>query len=411
MTGDNKKRIVITGLGVVSPIGNDVDTFWSHLLLGKVGTDKITRFDTSCFHTHIGGEVKDFKVANYTKNRSYEIFSPSLKFALGVTSMALKDSSILEANINPERIGIYFGTVIANRPNLETVIRELYKKECLSLNQTATFNAYDVTLISRLPALEFGLWGPNLVMPTACAAGNNAIALAMDAIRTGKADAMIAGGVDELSETMFMMFNSFRSLAPEVVQPFDKNRKGLILSDGAGALLLESYEHAKKRGAFIYGEVLGCGNYSDAYHMTIPHPDGLGAVRSMRDALKRSRISPQQVDYISAHGTGTPINDVVESKAIQTVFGELTKSTPVSSIKSMLGHMQGAASAVEAVACILAINNDVVPPNINYAEPDPECALDIVANVPRQHKVDIALSNAFGFGGNISCLVLAKCKD
>jgi 3-oxoacyl-[acyl-carrier-protein] synthase II len=411
MSSDNKKRIVITGLGAVSPIGTGVDIFWSHLLSGKVGTNKITRFDTSCFHTHTGGEVKDFKVADYAKNHSYEAFSPSVQFALGVTGMTLKDSGILDADINLKRVGIYFGTVIGNRPSLETTIRELYKKECLSLNQTAIFTAHDVTLISRLPAIEFGLRGPNLVTPTACAAGNNAIALAMDAIRTGKADAMIAGGVDELSETMFMMFNSFRSLAPEVVQPFDKNRKGLILSEGAGALLLESYEHAKRRGAFIYGEVLGYGNYSDAYHMTIPHPDGLGAVRSMQDALKRSMILPKQVDYISAHGTGTPVNDAIESKAIQTVFGELTKSVPVSSIKSMLGHMQGAASAIEAVACILAINNDIVPPNMNYKEYDPECALDIVANMPRQHKVDIALSNAFGFGGNISCLVFAKFRD
>jgi 3-oxoacyl-(acyl-carrier-protein) synthase len=203
------------------------------------------------------------------------------------------------------------------------------------------------------------------------------------------------------------MFNSFRALAPEAVQPFDKNRRGLMLSEGAAALVLESYEHAKGRGASIYGEVLGHGNFADAHHMTAPHPEGLGAARSMSRALEMSGVSPAEVDFISAHGTGTPVNDLTESKAIRTVFGSAADSVPVSSIKSMLGHMQGAAGAVEAAACLLAIRDGVIPPNVNYEEPDPECDLNIVANAPRRQKVGVALNNAFGFGGNISCVVFS----
>lgn len=405
----NQKRVVVTGLGVVSPIGIGVASFWQALLEGKSGIDLITHFDTSLFLTHKGGEVKGFEPRPYLNSFIPAALPRSAHFALAATRMALEDSVLLKSATDEERVGVCFGVVLGNRPGVEAITRDLYKRTLKPSGQI-TFNApHDVTLISRLPALEFHLYGPNLVTPTACAAGNNAIAFALETIRADRADAMIAGGVDELSETMFMMFNSFRSLAPECVQPFDKNRKGLMLSEGAAALVLESYDHARSRGAFIYGEVLGYGNSADAYHMTAPHPEGLGAVRSINGALRRSGLLAAEVDYINAHGTGTPINDVVETKAIRTVFGKYADSIPVSSIKSMLGHTQGAASAIEAITCLLTIKHNIIPPNMNYEEPDPECCLNIVANTPRRQKVDVALSNAFGFGGNISCVIFSKC--
>lgn len=300
--------------------------------------------------------------------------------------------------------------VIGNRPSSEPILHNLYEQRNTGGHKLISTSSHDGTVVSRAVAAEFGLLGPNMTIPTACASGNSAIGYALDMIRAGRVNAMVAGGADELSATMFMMFNSFRALAPDVVRPFDKNRKGLMLSEGAAALLLESYEHARERGAFIHGEVLGHGNYADAYHMTAPHPQGLGAIRSMQKALDESGISPGDVDYISAHGTGTPINDVIESKAIRAVFGGAADSIPVSSLKSMLGHTQGAASAIEAVSCLLAIRDSVVPPNVNFEEADPECELDVVANTPRTKKVSIALNNAFGFGGNISCVVFSSCE-
>jgi 3-oxoacyl-[acyl-carrier-protein] synthase II len=404
-----QKRVVVTGLGVASPIGIGVDAFWPALLAGKIGTDQISFFDTSKCLTHKGGEIKEFEPEPYVKKLPPDTIPRSAQLAVAVSAMALDDSQLLKSGADPERVGVCFGVVLGNRPSLEKPARKLYDRLNDLPRQEVCAGSHDVTVVSRSPATEFELYGPNLVTPTACAAGNNAIAFASDMIRAGKADAMIAGGVDELSETMFVMFNSFRSLAPEVVQPFDKNRKGLMLSEGAAALVLESYDFARARGASIYGEVLGYGNFTDAYHMTAPHPEGLGAARAMADSLRRSGLSAQDVSYINAHGTGTPINDVVESRAIRTVFGKCADSVPVSSIKSMIGHTQGAASAIEAVACLLAIKHNIIPPNMNYDEPDPECNLNIVANRSLQQTVDIALSNAFGFGGNISCVIFSRC--
>lgn len=400
------KKVVVTGLGVISPIGVGVEAFWRATLDGKIGLDRITQFDTSPYLTHKGGEVKGFEPERYFSRLSPASLPRSAQFAVAVTGMALEDAGCLP--LDATRAGTCFGVVLGNRPGVEAPMRELYKRRNQPPKNLTPDSHHDVTLVGRLPAIEFGLFGPNLVTPTACAAGNNAIAFAMETIRAGRADVMIAGGADELSEAMFMMFNSFRSLAPERVQPFDKNRKGLMLSEGAAALVLESADHARARDARIYGEVVGYGNHADAHHMTAPHPEGLGASRSIEGALRRSGLSAGEVDYINAHGTGTPINDVAETKAIRSVFGKRADLIPVSSIKSMLGHTQGAASAIEAVACLLAIKHNVIPPNMNYEEPDSECCLNIVANAPRRQRVDVVLSNAFGFGGNISCVVFAE---
>ena len=405
---ESESRVVVTGLGVVSPIGTGVKDFWQAALCGEVGTGEITQFDTGPFLTNKGGEVRDFEPARYVKNIPYFELSRSAQFAVAVTRMAIEDSGLLNHCAGSDRMGVCFGAVVGNRPSCEPVTRKLYEQRGRLVAELTATSAHDVTVLSRFPAIELGLLGPNMTIPTACAAGNSAITYAMDTIRSGRADVMIAAGADELSMTMFMMFNSFRALAPDRVQPFDKNRKGLILSEGAGALAVESYRHAKDRGAVIYGEILGHGNFADGHHMTAPHPEGLGARRSIQAALNMAGVRPEQVDYISAHGTGTPTNDLVESRAIHAVFGQAAKSRPVSSIKSMLGHTQGAASAIEAVSCLLAIRDNVIPPNANYEEADPECDLNIIANAPIRTKVDIALNNAFGFGGNISCVVFSR---
>ena len=399
----------MTGLSVISPIGIGAEDFWGAALAGKVGTAEIRQFDTSPYQTHRGGEVEGFRPELYIRKLNAAGLSRSTQFAVAVTRMSLEDAGLLDSGVVRERIGVCFGIVLGNRPSAEAAARQLCRAGGAGTAAAAAgVIAYDAAVMSRAPAAELGLTGPNLVIPTACAAGNSALSFAMDTIQAGRADALVAGGADELSEAMFMLFNSFRSMAPLVVQPFDKHRKGLMLSEGAAALVLESYEHARARGARIYGEIAGHGNSADAYHMTAPHPEGQGAARSIREALAQAGLGHGDVGYISAHGTGTPINDAVEAKAIRALFGKRADSIPVSSLKGMLGHTQGAASAIEAVSCLLAIRDGVIPPNVNYEEPDSDCELDIVANEPRRVDVNVALNNAFGFGGNISCVVFTK---
>jgi len=406
------RRVVVTGLGVISPIGIGITNFWEAALRGQVGTAEITSFDTSGLTTHKGGEVKDFAPAPYAKkNWDFEL-PRSAQFAVAVTRMALEDGLFPLSNLPPEQIGVCFGVVHGDKPVIKTRERTGQFDEVLGgpLQELVPAPLYDVTIMSRAPAAEFGLLGPNLVMATACAAGNSAIGYGMDLVRAGKVEAMVVGGTDQLSPLMLMVFDRLRALAPDVVQPFDRNRKGLICSEGAAALLLESYEHATSRGASIYCEVSGHGDSADAYHIAKPHPEGLGAAQAMREALHMSGLALRRVDYISAHGSGTLLSDAIEAKAIRTVFGDAAESIPVSSIKSMLGHTQGAAAAIEAVGCALAIRDNIIPPNMNYHEPDPQCNLDIVANAARHEQVNVALSNAFGFGGSISCVVFSRLQ-
>jgi 3-oxoacyl-(acyl-carrier-protein) synthase len=398
-----EQRVAVTGLGVASPIGTGVSEFCEGLRAGRVGTRELTRLDTSTYPTHRGGEVLPF-----TPSRQFDMLaaareSRSTQLAMAATDMALADTRATATTFDPKRVGVCFGVVLGNRPQIETNL-SAYARNSGPLYPPG----YNAQVTSRAPALAFGLRGPNRTITTACAAGNSAISFSASMIRSGRADAMIAGGADELSEAMFALFSNFQSLAPDVVRPFDKGRRGLMLSEGAGALLLEAEAHARSRRAHIYGFVLGDGNFTDAHHMTAPHPQGLGAVRAMAEALRRSDLSAAAIDYISAHGTGTVVNDLVESRAIREVFGELGTEVPVSSIKSMLGHAQGAASAIAAVACLLAIRHDFLPPNVNYREPDSACGLNIIGNAARSQRVRFALNNAFGFGGNISCVVFGK---
>jgi 3-oxoacyl-[acyl-carrier-protein] synthase II len=270
------------------------------------------------------------------------------------------------------------------------------------------FLKYPVHVISTTVARHFGFTGPNLVVPTACAAGNYAIAIARDWIQDGRADMILAGGVDPLSTVTFTGFGRMLAIAPDRCRPFDKNRKGIIPGEGAAMLVLESFESAKKRGAKIYAEVAGCGFSCDAYHPTMPHPDGVGARLAMERALQDAGLDHAAVDYISAHGTGTPANDKIEASAIGEVLRERAQKVPVSSIKSMIGHTMGAASAIEAITCTLAIDTGIIPPTINYETPDPECNLDVVPNHARTAGVSVALNNAYAFGGNNSCVVFRK---
>ncbi len=397
---------MVTGLGVVSPIGTGTEAFWRAVLSGSVGTCEIQRLDTSGCACKCGGEIKDFHAASQMPPRGSEALSRADHFAIVATRMALADANLVD-NVHRRRTGVCFGSVLANRPALEATMRHFSRQEVAMQRQ----RELPELSMSRVAASEFGLDGPAVMVATACAAGNSAIGFAMDMIRAGRCRAMVAGGADELSLAMLRMFNGFRALSPDIVRPFDRNRKGLLLAEGAGALLLEDLEHALERGARIYAEVTGHGNSADAHDMTAPHPDGDGAVRSMQAAVAMSGRSVDEIDYISAHGTGTLLNDLAEARAIRRVFGAVTTPVAVSSIKAMVGHAQGAASAIEAISCVLAIRDQVLPPQVNVDDPDPECSLNLVLGASKPHAVRAVLSNAFGFGGNISCVVIERCRE
>jgi 3-oxoacyl-(acyl-carrier-protein) synthase len=394
--------VVVTGLGAVSPIGVGVEDFWQAALAGTVGTHEMTRFDAQGLMSRQAGEVTDLDTAPYIRRLDPAELAHSTRFAVAAARMAVEDAAVeVEGS---DRAGVCFGIVMGNRPALDAWARRFVDSDGRAAPDGAARHSHDATQLVRAPAAELGLRGPSTVIPTACAAGNSAIAYACDLIEAGRADVMVAGGADELSFAMCLMFNSMKSLSPDVVRPFDAKRRGLIVGEGAGALVLESVAHQRARGATVYGVVAGHGNFSDAHHMTAPHPEGMGAVRSMKAALDMARRSPAEVDFVSAHGTGTPANDLVEARAIHALLGNV----PVSSTKSVLGHTQGAASALEAVVCLLAMRDGVIPPTANLTELDPECEIDVVAHRSREATVDVALNNAFGFGGNICCVVFAR---
>ena len=400
------KRIVITGVGVISPIGCNKDVFWNALISGVSGASEVKAFDTSDFKVHNGCEVKDFKYEDYISNGSRKVGKGS-QFAVAATKLALDDSEIDVKNVDLERVGVSIGTTAGEIQILERVNQLRYEKGDDNVD-TDLFLKHPCNNIPSNIAIEFGFEGPNTIISTACAAGNYAIGYACDLIKLGRADIMVAGGTDPFSKVAYVGFSKLNAIAPEVCQPFDKNRKGMLIGEGAGMLVLESMEDALARNANIYAEILGYGLSCDGYHITIPQPEGNGVVSAMRKALKYANIKPEDVQHISAHGTGTVANDKAETISIKKVFGEHSKRLAVISIKSMIGHTMGAASAIEAIACALAVKEDIVPPTINYETKDPECDLDFVPNVKREMQVNIALNNAYAFGGNNSCLVLKK---
>ncbi len=397
------RRVVITGLGVISSIGIGWEEFWNGLLKGRSGISPVSSIDTTNHFTHYGGEVKNFRPEEFIQEDNLLSLSRASQLGLAATKLAVKDSELSGANFSHIKVGTCIGITSGAVQVIEHINDKVVKNE-----------HPDDTLICQLPvhstpaviAKEFNLNGPALVFSTACAAGNYAIGYGYDLICSERADVILAGGSDSFSRISFTGFNQFSAVAPERCRPFDKNRKGMIPAEGSGMLVLESLENALKRNAHIYAEVLGYGLSCDAYHMTTASVEGLA--ECMKKAIREAGISHKEVDYVSAHGTGTLANDRNECAALREVFGSGYQKIPVSSIKSMLGHTMGAASALEAVACSLVVKYDMIPPTINFETPDPECDIDCVPNMARKHTVNIALNNSYAFGGNNASVVLIK---
>lgn len=400
------RRVVITGLGMITPVGIGWRESWAALLAGRSGIAPVASFDTAEFPVHLGAEVKGFQPEKFLRRQEPASMGRSSQLAVAAARMALEDSG-LETAANARRIGVSMGTT-SGEPQFVERYNDVRKTAGLDAIPGEMLPRYPCNMIPAHVAAEFGLRGPSLMIPTACAAGNYAIGYGFDLIRSGRADAMLAGGADAFSRITYMGFARLGAIAKERCQPFDKNRKGMVPGEGAAMMVLEEAAAAEARGAKVYAEVLGYGISCDAHHMTAAHPQGEGAVRAMAAALRESGLGIDAVDYISAHGTGTPTNDRAESLAVKALFGERAPRVPVSSIKSMIGHTMGAASAIEAAACALALDTGMLPPTINYEEPDPDCDLDYVPNVARQANPRVVLNNAYAFGGNNASLCLRK---
>ena len=402
------RRVVITGLGVVTPIGVGKGPFWKALIAGENGVAPITSFDTSPYPSCCGAEVRDFDPYEYLSPEAVSRMGRVSQFAVACARMAVEDAG-LAGHLDPEMVGVAMGTNYGEIGVVETM-SDTWVQRGYEQIDPQLISSYPMHLISANVATEFGVEGPVFMISNACSAGNWAIGYASDLIKSGTVDVMLAGASDSMSRIAFIGFSRSFAMAPEICQPFDKNRKGLIVSEGAAFLILESFEHARRRRAEIYAEVAGYGVACDAYHITGPHPEGKAAIAATENALRASGLALDDIDYISAHGTGTKPNDRVETLAIKKVFGERAKRIPVSSIKSMIGHSFGAASAIEAAVCALCIRHAVIPATINYFEPDPECDLDYVPNEARDHKVRALLNNSYAFGGNCAVLALRALR-
>jgi 3-oxoacyl-[acyl-carrier-protein] synthase II len=410
------RRVVVTGLGAVTPLGNDVPTTWSNVIAGQSGAGPITQFDASGYKTRFACEVKDFDVSAVVGKKEARRLDRFAQFAVYAAKQALDDSGWQVTPDNSWRCGVYVGTGIGGIGTLEAEIRLIVVK---GPDRVSPFLVPMMLpdMAAAQVAIQFGLRGPNMAVVTACASGNNAIGDAADCIRRDAADVMLAGGTDAaiipISIAGFgnMTAISSRNDAPErASRPFDKERDGFVVGEGAAVLVLEELQHALARGAKIYGEVIGYAATGDAYHMTAPAPEGEGAARCMRLALKDAALAPTDVNYINAHGTSTGYNDANETKAIKTVFGEQAAKVAVSSTKSMTGHLLGAAGAVEGVYSVLTLYHGIIPPTINYENPDPECDLDYVPNKARKADVQVVLSNSFGFGGTNACVIFRRAE-
>jgi 3-oxoacyl-[acyl-carrier-protein] synthase II len=405
-----EKRIVITGIGLCTPIGTGVEAFWKAALASTNGILPITSFDTTDFKTKTGGEVRDFNPSFYIDKGKIDGMGRGSQLAVAAAKMAVKDSGLNLSQIDPYRLSVSVGTTMGEPQILEQAITIKYKSSSLDAVPVGLPRQYPCGAIPANIAREFGVKGPVIIIPTACAAGNYAIGYAYDLIQLGRVDAVICGGSDPISRIAFTGFNRLLATTSTVCRPFAKSRDGMAVAEGAGMMVIEPLDAAVKRGAPIYAEILGYGLACDAFKMTIPDPDGNGGILSLKRALHNAHITANQIDYINAHGTGTKENDKVETFIIKQVLGDHAKKCPITSLKSMLGHTMGAASAIEAIASALMIKNSTILPTINYDEPDPECDLDYVPNTPRSATINIAVSNAYAFGGNTSSLVLGKYK-
>ncbi len=404
------ERIVITGLGAVTPIGTGVQKFWDAAVRGTNGVLPIESIDVSDYKTKTGGEVRDFNPHDYLSPETIAHMGRSSQFAIAAAKMALDDANLNLADEDPFRIGVSAGTTMGEPQILSEGMSLKYKASSTEAVPRELPRQYPCGVIPTNTAREFRIKGPVTIIPTACAAGNYAFGYAMDCIRLGRADVFIAGGSDPFSSIAFTGFNRLLATTPDVCRPFDLNRKGMAVSEGAGMLIIESLSHALERNAEIYAELLGYGLGCDAFKMTIPDPQGSGGILALNKALRHAGIAPDEVDYICAHGTGTGENDKSETLIAKEVFGKRAYDIPMTSLKSMLGHTMGAASAIEAVACVLMMKNNTILPTINYSESDPACDLDYVPNEARETELNTVVSNAYAFAGNTSAIVLRKFK-
>jgi 3-oxoacyl-[acyl-carrier-protein] synthase II len=404
---DRLCRVVVTGVGLVTPIGIGRGCFWSAARAGASGVTEIARFDTSRYKVHRGCEVHDFDFEAVVGAPPPPGMGRASQLAVAATHLAFADAALDGGGAEDRTIGVSVGTTCG-----EIQILEQADQARVSDGEDAipwqSLRHHPAAMIPAHVGHWFGLSGPNVIIPTACAAGNYGIGWAFDAIRFGRADVMVAGGTDPFSRVAFTGFARLGSVAPDRCQPFDRGRRGILVGEGAGIVVLESLDGALTRGAPILAEILGYAISADGHHMTAPDPQGDGISRAIGLAVNSAGIAPGEVDYINAHGTGTPVNDKVETLAIKRVFGRHAYDLCVSSTKSMIGHTMGAASAIEAITTVLALHDGVVPPTMNYEAPDPDCDLDYVPNAARRRSLAVALNNAIAFGGNNSCVVLRR---
>ena len=412
----NRRRVVVTGLGIVCPLGNTVQEAWDKALAGISGITRITRFDPSRLASQIAGEVKNFDLSPYMSPKEARRMDLFIHYGMAAGLQAWRDCALQMTPDNAERVGINFGSGIGGLPLIESMKSELDKNGPRRISPFFIPGSI-INMIAGLLSIEIGAKGPNLAMVTACTTSTHCIGEAMKSIRYGEADVMIAGGAEAVvTELAIGGFAAARALSTRnddpatASRPWDKDRDGFVMGEGAGAMVLEEYEHAKARGAKIYAEVVGYGVSADAHHMTAPPDDGDGGYRAMRNAVKDGNIDLSQIDYINAHGTSTPLGDVAETMAVKRLLGDRAKKVVVNSTKSMTGHLLGAAGGVEAVFTALALRDQVSPPTINLRTPDPACDLDYVPNEARQMPIRIALSNSFGFGGTNGTLALARAS-
>jgi 3-oxoacyl-[acyl-carrier-protein] synthase II len=411
------KRVVVTGLGALTPIGNTLSEYWEGLINGKSGAAPIQQFDASSFKTQFACEVKNFNVEDFIDRKEARKMDQFSQYAMVSATEAMADSGLMESNPDLDYIGVIWGSGIGGLKTFQDEAQNFFEGD-----GTPRFNPFFIPkMISDIAAghisIKYGLRGPNYVTVSACASATNAIIDSFNLIRLGKAHAIVTGGSEAAVNEMGMGgFNALKALStrndsPETAsRPFDADRDGFVLGEGAGALILEEYEHAMKRGAKIYAEVIGGGMSGDAYHMTAPHPEGIGARNVMLRALEDAEIDATAIDYVNVHGTSTPLGDVAEVKAIQQVFGDHAYKLNISSTKSMTGHLLGAAGAIEAIACIMAVKNDIVPPTINHFTDDPalDDKLNLTFHKAQKRTVNVAISNTFGFGGHNTSVIVKK---
>jgi len=410
----SKRRVVITGLGAVSPLGNTVADSWNGAVNGKSGIGPIEHFDVSEFSSRIGGSVRRFDIAQYIPEKEAKKMDVFIHYGLAAGSQAFEDAGLAVTEQNAERIGVAIGAGIGGITGIEQGHNAFLKGGPRKISPFFVPSNI-INMISGNLSIKYGLKGPNFAIVTACATGTHCIGDAYRLIQYGDADVMVAGGSEMATAPSSLGgFASARALSrrndepAKASRPWDKDRDGFVLSDGAGVLVLEELEHAQRRGARIYAEVIGYGMSGDAYHMTMPTENGEGAARCMKNALRDAALNPDGLDYINAHGTSTPAGDLAETKAIKSVLGEAAYTTPVSSTKSMTGHMLGAAGGIEAVFSVLALRDQIIPPTINLDEPSPDCDLDFVPHTARDAKLEIVMSNSFGFGGTNGTLIFKR---